>query len=384
MEGTPAAITATGGFRPPTVGVIHLVKETAMPEDPGPARLPGTSRSTSATIPPNILRYLAVVAAEDGIDFRPLLEQVGLDEDLMRLAALRVSYRQGAAVIRRVLELTGDQRLGLRVGAAQHLTAWGLLGFALMACDTLEHAITTGVKYQNLSGAMLVWSAAQEEDSFVLRADLPDPALDPAVAAFLIQEAFASVIALIRLTVGPEFTPAHVEFAFPTPSHPEAFGQLFGCAVRFGAAGNRFVLDPARARIAMPGRDPIAYASTLELLDEQLSARRGQQELLEVLEISIAQSLPAVPTFAEQARRHSASERTLRRRLADCGTTYEAVVDGVRRERVEQLLRRPEATLRDIAHRAGFSDERALRRAVRRWHGTSPLELRRSLRQPGE
>ena len=29
-----------------------------------------------------------------------------------------------------------------------------------MASDTLEHAITTGVKYQNLSGAMLVWSPA--------------------------------------------------------------------------------------------------------------------------------------------------------------------------------------------------------------------------------
>jgi AraC-like DNA-binding protein len=56
----------------------------------------------------------------------------------------------------------------------------------------------------------------------------------------------------------------------------------------------------------------------------------------------------------------------------------------VRRERVEQLLLRPELTLRDIARRAGFSDERALRRAVRRWHGTSPVQLReRMLRGAG-
>jgi AraC-like DNA-binding protein len=94
------------------------------------------------------------------------------------------------------------------------------------------------------------------------------------------------------------------------------------------------------------------------------------------LEVSIAQGLPAVPSIAEQARRHAASERTLRRRLAECGTTYEAVVDGVRRERVEHLLRRPEPTLCDIARQAGFSDVRALRRAVRRWHGMSALQLR--------
>ena len=37
-------------------------------------------------------------------------------------------------------------------------------------------------------------------------------------------------------------------------------------------------------------------------------------------------------------------------------------LDGVRRERVEQLLRRPELTLRDVARQAGYSDVRALRR----------------------
>ncbi|WP_406305186.1 AraC family transcriptional regulator ligand-binding domain-containing protein [Streptomyces sp. NBC_00885] len=345
---------------------------------PGPADPPGTSRSTSATIQPNILRYLIVVADERGIDLRPLLKQVGLDETVMRSAALRVSYRQGSALIRRALELTGDEHLGLKVGAAQHLTAWGMLGFALLADDTLRHAIETGVRYQNLSGAMVVWSAGvgAEDDAFVLRADLPDPAMDPAVAGFLIEEAFASVVTLSRLAVGPAFAPRGVEFSCPPPGQRDLYGALFTCPVRFGAPANRLVIDPAWARARMPGRDPVIYASTLETLDAQMASRRDQQDLLEVLEISVAQSLPVVPSFGEQARRHTTSERTLRRRLAECGTTYEALVEGVRRERVEQLLLRPELTLRDIAHRSGFSDERALRRAVRRWHGTSPVHLR--------
>jgi len=345
---------------------------------PGAADPSGTSRSTSATIQPNILRYLVAVADERGVDLQPLLKQMGLDETLMRSAALRVSYRQGSALIRRALELTGDERLGLKVGAAQHLTAWGLLGFALMADDTLRHAIETGVKYQNLSGAMVVWSAGvdEEDDAFVIRADLPDPAMDPAMATFLIEEAYASVVTLSRLAVDPAFAPRAVEFSFPSPRQLDVYGALFRCPVRFGTPANRMVIDPAWARIRMPGRDPVSYTSTLETLDAQMASRRDQQDLLEVLEVSVAQSLPVVPSFGEQARRHATSERTLRRRLAHCGTTYEALVEGVRRERVEQLLLRPELTLRDIARRAGFSDERALRRAVRRWHGTSPGRLR--------
>lgn len=350
-----------------------------MTDAPVVAEVSGTSRSTSATVAPTILRAVAVVAAEDGVDLGPLLASVGLDESMMRSPALRVSYRQGAAVIQQALALTGDEHLGLRVGAVQHPTSWGLSGFALIASETLEDAITTGIKYQNLSGAMLVWSASWEPDGFVVRVELPDPALYPAVAVFLIEEAFASAVALTQRTVGERFTPRRVEFVFPAPRDTEAFERLFGCPVGFGSAHNRLVFEPASARTVLPGRDPVALASTLELLDGELGARRDRQEVLELLEVSIAQALPTVPTFAEQARRHSASERTLRRRLAECGTTYEQLVDGVRRERVELLLRRPEHTLRDIAHQAGFSDERALRRAVRRWHGMAPLELRKRL-----
>ncbi|MGW1563467.1 AraC family transcriptional regulator [Streptomyces sp. NPDC002144] len=350
-----------------------------MPGASTPPASPGTSRSTSATIAPNILRYLARVAHDYGVDLQPLLTKAGLDPTVMASTALRVSYRQGSDVIRHAVELTGDEHLGLRVGTAQHLTAWGLLGFAMMAADTQQEAIETGVRYQNLSGAMTVWSARWEDVGYVLRADLPDPALDPIVAAFLIEEAYSSVVTLIRLNLGASFAPQAIDFVFPAPRDRRPYEELFRCPVRFGATGNRMLFSTRWAHAPMPGRDPITYASVLEVLDVQMASRRDQQDLLEVLEISIAQSLPAVPSFLEQARRHASSERTLRRRLADCGTTYEAIVDGVRRERAEQLLRRPELTLRDIARQAGFADVSALRRAVRRWYEATPLEVRAEL-----
>jgi AraC-like DNA-binding protein len=343
-----------------------------------------TSRSTSATIPPIILRYLIAVAGEVDADLRPALAQVGLDETMLGSTELRVSYRQGSEVIRRAVELTGDPHLGLRVGARQHPTAWGPMGFALLAADTLREAVETGVRFQNLSGAMVLWSAGQGDAGFTLWADLPDPALDPAVATFLVEEAFASVVAVARTALGPGFQPEVVQFAFPAPVDRSGFDDLFACPVRFSAPRNALVYRAEWVRATMPARDPVTYAALLDLLHAQVASRRTRQDLLEVLEISIAQSLPAVPTFAEQARKHAAGERTLRRRLAECGTTYEELADGVRRERVEQLMRQPELSLTDITRRVGFSDVRALRRAIRRWHGVTPLELRRAMTDSGQ
>ncbi|WP_020122991.1 AraC family transcriptional regulator [Streptomyces canus] len=345
-----------------------------MTEAPRPEN--GTTRSTSATISPNILRYLDQITEEYGVDLKPELARVGLTETLMRSAALHVSYRQGSAVIRRAVELTGDENLGLRVGAAQHLTAWGLVGFAMLASDTLQVAIEAGVRFQNVSGAMTVWSAGREGSGYVVRADLPDPMVDPNVAVFLVEEAFSSVVTLGRLAADAGLAPQEVHFAFAAPRDVQPFHDLFRCPLHFGASHNRLVVPQAWINRPMPGRDPVTYASALELLEGQMASRRRQQDLLEILEISVAQSLPAVPSFSEQARIHASSERTLRRRLAGCGTSYEAIVDGVRRERVEQLLHRPHLTLREVARQAGFSDERALRRAVRRWHGMAPLQLR--------
>ncbi|MCP2245959.1 AraC family transcriptional regulator [Lentzea aerocolonigenes] len=345
-----------------------------MPAQPHAGAGP-TNRSTSATIAPFILRYLVTVTDDLSADLRPALAHAGLDETVLAAADLRVSYRQGSEVIRHALRLTGNDHLGLRVGARQHPAAWGLMGFALMAADTLKDAVETGVRFQNLSGAMVVWSAGQADDGFTLWADLPDPAVDPGVGTFLIEEAFASVVTVTRFTLA-EFRPRQVEFAFPTPPDTTPFADLFRCPVRFSAPRNALVFPAGSGRTEMPSRDPVTYSSTLAVLESQVASRRSRQDLLEVLEVSIAQSLPDVPTFAEQARRQATGERTLRRRLAECGTTYEALVDGVRRERVEQLLRQPELTLTDITRRTGFSDVRALRRAIRRWHDMTPLQLR--------
>jgi AraC-like DNA-binding protein len=74
-------------------------------------------------------------------------------------------------------------------------------------------------------------------------------------------------------------------------------------------------------------------------------------------------------TLGELAKRHAVSPRTLQRQLAAHGTSLRAEVNRARRE-LAASLSEAGASNSMIALRLGYSDTRALRRALRRWRTT--------------
>ena len=70
------------------------------------------------------------------------------------------------------------------------------------------------------------------------------------------------------------------------------------------------------------------------------------------------------------------SRATLQRRLKAEGTSYEAIVDGLRQRLARRYLRRENYSVKKTAYLLGFSDPAAFSRAFKRWTGSSPSALR--------
>ena len=68
------------------------------------------------------------------------------------------------------------------------------------------------------------------------------------------------------------------------------------------------------------------------------------------------------------------SDRTLRRRLNDCGVHYQELLDSVRCDLARLTLSAPGATVGEVAFSLGFSDTSAFHKAFRRWTGTRPSD----------
>ena len=80
------------------------------------------------------------------------------------------------------------------------------------------------------------------------------------------------------------------------------------------------------------------------------------------------------------AGRLSISPRTLRRRLADEGYTFQEAKSLARERRAKYLLANSSASLTEIAYELGYSELSAFSRAFRAWVGETPQAYRENVR----
>jgi AraC-like DNA-binding protein len=76
------------------------------------------------------------------------------------------------------------------------------------------------------------------------------------------------------------------------------------------------------------------------------------------------------------ARRLATTPRTLQRRLARAGTSFESLRDGARREAAVLYLADTALSIGEIGYLLGYSEPAAFHRAFKRWHGTTPQAFR--------
>jgi AraC-like DNA-binding protein len=172
--------------------------------------------------------------------------------------------------------------------------------------------------------------------------------------------------------------PIEVQFRHPAPDYAGEHQRIFRTRVRFEAERDAVVLRARDLDLALTNPDP----RLCSILD------RHAQKLLE--------GLPQVAAFSARVRELCAgmlkdgtanaariaqslqmSDRTLRRRLREEGTTFDELVDELRRAMAQHCLDHTDMILEEVALMAGYSEAGAFRRAFRRWYGTTPAIYRR-------
>lgn len=179
------------------------------------------------------------------------------------------------------------------------------------------------------------------------------------------QFGLAMFSARAREATGELVVPVRVGFAQPAPRSHRPVAEAFGTRqVDFDLPVNTLTFRKADLNLPLRAADPVLagilrrYAATLPLPEPV--TWHGQFRML------LTDMLAEGPSLEAVARRLAMSPRTLQRRLAEHGTTWQAELDHARRQRAEQSRARAQPTMASLARQLGYSDARSARRALRR------------------
>lgn len=106
-------------------------------------------------------------------------------------------------------------------------------------------------------------------------------------------------------------------------------------------------------------------------------ARFDRDKLNSRLRAALVEQLPrGEPSAAKLAVMLNLSLRSLQRRLADEGTSYEDLLTSTRRELALSHLADRRYSIGEVAYLLGFADASSFNRAFKRWTGQTPGQYR--------
>jgi AraC-like DNA-binding protein len=326
---------------------------------------------------PYKIAALVEVLAEQGISAEDSLNGSGIAPNQIDDASALTSVRQYVAVCGNAVRLSADSATPFKTGARLHLAAYGMYGYALMSCLSLRDYFRLGVKYHRLATPTLTIEWTECPDTAVwtfpdaFRSDLPHD-----IQQFLLEQQYMQHVTHLQDVAGKSCPPLRARFTYAAPPHAQMYSQYLGCPCEFDAQQCELVYDSA----ILEFKPQLAHRHSAALLQETCDRLIGQAKTSSGASGEVYQELMRkpgeFPNMEAVADTLKMTSRTLRRRLEAEGTSFGAIVDDVRCSLATEYLKTTRMSTEDVAMLLGFSDTANFRRALKRWTGKGPGEIR--------
>lgn len=178
----------------------------------------------------------------------------------------------------------------------------------------------------------------------------------------------------------PRTPPEQIRIEIETAPIADAdvYGRIFRCPIRFGAPRSALSFPQDWRGRANARHDPGLWALALARCEADYAeiALTGMIDRMVQRLRTIIEAHGKPPRIEMFAGLLGLSKRSLNRRLAERGTTYQALAELVQKERVLELMLDPAHSLQSISDVMGFSDQSSFGRSFRRWFDANPGRYR--------
>ena len=313
------------------------------------------------------------VLADLGVAPAPLLAEFDLDLATFDDPERRVPYRTVAQFFGRCVEATSCHHFGLLVGGRAGLSSLGVVGYLAASAPTVGTALEVIRRANSVADGGGVVTFDCREHMACLGYDVVEPGVRH--TGQLAAAAVAIGFNVLRALCGPQWQPHDVQFSFAAPRALAPYRKVFSVMPRFDQERSAIAFPDRWLAIPPPGADPILHRMMKDRIDELLAddADDVVARVRRLLRAMVATRRPSIDDAAATLR---ISTRTLKRRLAAAGRTFQRLRDEVQSELACQLLSSTTIPTGQIASLVGFSESSSFNRAFKRWAGVPPAEWR--------
>lgn len=270
--------------------------------------------------------------------------------------------------------LTDDELLGFRLHRLFTPTVFNMLNLSASACSTVAAALAQLIRFFPLISTQV-------------RLELDRDANEPSLALIPVgsphPQQLEAILGYVCRLLG-QLRHAHpalvtrVIFRRPV-QNPTVCRQLLGCdEVSFGEHYG-VILPPTLLDRSLATADAFIANRLTDTLQD-LITNLPSNDLVEQVKRRIQLLLGSGDISVERiASPMNISPRHLRRKLSQDGTSYEQLVDEVRRETAMRMIGEGQLSLTSIAYELGFLDPSSFTRAFRRWTNMSPTHFRQQV-----
>lgn len=335
----------------------------------------GTWSLTEPLVPVNIPATMLRVGEENGIDRSVLLKNTGIDPQLLADPSARLTYQQLLLLAENLIRNYSDESAGLDLGAAININQFGMLGYAVLSCANLRSALDLGMKYHTLVDPAFTFEVIDtgEYSAVRLTSHIPFDHIYRMICDVFV----ATFSTLARFLTGQyEAQPVEVHLNHPEPPYSARYKEFFDCPILFDQPRTEFIISHEVLSLPLVMADQ-ATAAMAENQCEEILTRMGPKEDIIAKVRRILLSNPGhFPPVDVVASHLATSTRTLSRSLQDVGTSYQRILDEVRKEMAIEYLRNSNLPIEEIAALVGYSDPSNFRKAFRRWTQNAPSYYR--------
>jgi AraC-like DNA-binding protein len=312
---------------------------------------------------------LARKLEELGVSPAEVLRQAGLPAGLFDQEAILVSTEELFALYRGLAAASRDPGIALQLGTEHRIERYDPIAIAAVSARSFRDALQRLARFKQLTCPEALHVTERGDESRVefryLLAQETEPPL-------LVDLAFSWVAAIARRGTDGLVNPKRLELR-GRARRREMYEAHFGCPARFDARHNAIVFRRADLDRPFLTHNPELWATVAPQLEAELAqalaSRAIGEQVKGILKPLLAGRRPGIEDVAQELR---VSRRTLQRRLAEAGTTFQLLMQEARRELARHYLLHSSLALNETAYLLGYEDAHSFFRAFHDWEGSPP------------